>query len=191
MAKFSLSAEPAVQRYGTVARLLHWSILGLLIVQFVLAWTMPGIHRGTTPETLINLHLSFGLLILLVILLRLLWRAVHAPPPAPPMPTWQRAAAFIVHWALYLVLIVIPLLGWINASWRGWHITFFWLFDLPRLIAANTAPVQGLFGGGWTGDLHSFIATWVLLSLVGLHVLASLYHALLLRDGVLTRMLPG
>jgi cytochrome b561 len=188
--ELSLAAQPTVERYSAVARLLHWLVLALLIVQFTLAWTMPGIHRGTTPETLINLHLSFGLLILLVIVLRVLWRAVRRPPPPPAtLPAWQHALSRFVHWALYLLLIVIPMLGWINASWRGWNITFFWLFDLPHLVAPHS--MQGPLAGPRTGDVHRFLATWVFLPILGLHVAAALYHALIRRDGVMTRMLPG
>lgn len=192
MTEFSIGRQPTVERYSAVAGTLHWLVLLLLIVQFALAWTMPAIHRGTQPETLINLHLSFGLLILALVLLRLLWRLVRTPPPPPAdLPAWQHVLSRLVHWALYALLIVIPVFGWINASWRGWHITFFWLFDLPHLVAANTAPVQGPLSGAWTGDLHALLATWVLLPLIGLHILAVIYHVLVRRDGVLARMLPG
>lgn len=192
MAEFSIGRQPTVERYGAVARTLHWLVLLLLIVQFALAWTMPEIHRGMQPETLITLHLSFGLLIPALVLLRLLWRLARTPPPPQAdLPAWQHVLSRLVHWALYALLVVIPVLGWINASWRGWHITFFWLFDLPHLVAGNTAPVEGPLSGAWTGDLHALLATWVLLPLVGLHVLAVIYHVLVRRDGVLARMLPG
>jgi cytochrome b561 len=191
LAEFIIGGQPIIERYSAVARTIHWLVLLLLIVQFALAWTMPAIHRGTQPETLINLHLSFGLLILALVLLRLLWRLMKTPPPPADLPSWQHVLSRLVHWALYVLLIVIPVLGWINASWRGWHITFFWLFDLPHLVADNSAPLQGPLSGGWTGDLHALLATWVLLPLIGLHVLAVAYHVLIRRDGVLARMLPG
>lgn len=68
---------------------------------------------------------------------------------------------------------------------------FFWLFDLPHLVADDTAPLQGPLSGAWTGDLHALLATWVLLPLVGLHVLAVVYHVVIRRDDILARMLPG
>lgn len=192
MTEFSIGEQPTVERYSAVARSLHWLVLLLLIVQFALAWTMPAVHRGTHPETLINLHLSFGLLILALVLLRVLWRLVRTPPPPPAdLPIWQHALSRLVHWALYALLVAIPVLGWINASWRGWRIMFFWLFDLPHLVADDTAPLQGPLSGAWTGDLHALLATWVLLPLVGLHVLAVVYHVVIRRDDILARMLPG
>jgi cytochrome b561 len=171
--------------YTGTAKSLHWLIVVLLIAQFIVAWTMPHIGRNTKPETLINLHFSIGVIVLGVAVIRLLWRLKH-PEPAPEagLPPWQIASARVVHWLLYLLLLVIPILGWINASWRGFPVMMFGL-DLPKLIATR-AP-----GWVWTGDVHSLLANYVMLTLVGLHVLAALYHWAVRRDGVLWRMLPG
>jgi cytochrome b561 len=78
-----------------------------------------------------------------------------------------------------------PILGWINASWRGMPVTLFGLFGLPKLIGTR-AP-----GWAWTGDVHDLLASYAILTLVGLHVAAALYHYFIRRDGVLQRMLPG
>lgn len=89
--------------YTGTAKALHWIIVALLIVQFVLAWTMPHIRRDTKPDTLINLHLSFGIVILAIAALRLEWRLTHAePPPEHGLPPWQVPTARILHWLLYL-----------------------------------------------------------------------------------------
>jgi cytochrome b561 len=72
-----------------------------------------------------------------------------------------------------------------NASWRGFDVTVFSLFTLPRLMATRTP------GFGWTGDVHIILSWYVMLTFVGLHVAAALYHALVRRDRVLARMLPG
>jgi cytochrome b561 len=171
--------------YTGTAKSLHWLIVALLIVQFVLAWVMPEIHRDTKPETLINLHLSFGVLILLVAVVRLAWRATHAePPPEDGLPPSQMQSARVVHWLLYALLFVLPILGWVNASWRGFPVSVFGLFELPKLVATR-AP-----GFGWTGDVHQLLAYFVLLTLAGLHVTAGLYHYFIRRDHVLQRMLP-
>ncbi|HVV63077.1 MAG TPA: cytochrome b [Pseudolabrys sp.] len=170
--------------YTGTAKTLHWLILFLLIGQFTVAWTMPHIGRNTVPETLINLHFSIGVIILAVAIVRLIWRATHGEPtPLDGVPPWQTATARIVHWLLYLLLFVVPVLGWINASWRGFPIVMFGI-ELPKLIATR-AP-----GWGWTGDLHALLAYYVMLTLVGLHVLAALYHYFVRHDGVLQRMLP-
>ena len=140
--------------YTGTAKALHWTILALLIVQFAVAWTMPDIKRDTKPDTLINLHLSIGVLILAFAVIRLGWRATHAePPPADGVPPWQTQSARIVHWLLYVLLFVVPVLGWINASWRGFPVVMFGL-ELPKLVGTRVA------GWGWTGDVHSILAEY-------------------------------
>src|ERR1700687_936223 len=107
----------ARQGYTGTAKFLHWTILVLLIVQFIAAWTMPYMGRDTQPETLINLHFSVGVLILSLAVVRLGWRLTHPePPPLDGLPPWQVQSARVVHWLLYLLLFMIPILGWMAAS---------------------------------------------------------------------------
>jgi cytochrome b561 len=171
--------------YNGTAKTLHWLIVLLLIAQFIFAWTMPDIKRDTPVTTLISLHFTFGMIILAVAIVRLLWRLTHPePPPEESIPPWQTTSARIVHWLLYVLIFVVPILGWINASWRGMPIVMFGL-TVPPLIGTR-AP-----GWQWTGDVHGLLANYAMLGLVGLHVLAALYHYVVRRDGVLQRMLPG
>lgn len=170
--------------YSSTAKTLHWLILALLIVQFTVAWIMPDIGRNTPVTTLISLHFTMGIVILAVAIVRLAWRVTHGEPePDAGMPPWQTTSARVVHWLLYALLFVLPLLGWINASYRGMPIVMFGL-ELPQLVATRAA------GWGWTGDVHVLLANYLLLTLVGLHVAAALYHYVIRRDGVLQRMLP-
>jgi cytochrome b561 len=172
--------------YSGLAKLLHWTVVTLLIVQFAVAWTMPEIRRDTKPDTLINLHLSFGALLLALAVIRLGWRATHGePPPQDGLPPWQLQSARIVHWLLYALLFVVPILGWINASWRGFPVSLFGLIELPKLLATRAPGLR------WTGDVHGLLANYLMLALVGLHAAAALYHYFIRRDGVLQRMLPG
>lgn len=171
--------------YTGTAKTLHWLILVLLVAQFIVAWTMPHIGRNTPVTTLISLHFTIGVVILAVAVVRLIWRLTHGEPKQlAGIPSWQTALAHIVHWALYALLLVVPLLGWINASWRGMPVVMFGA-ELPQLVA-KAAP-----NWGWTGDLHGVLSNYVMLGLVGLHVLAALYHRIVRNDGVLERMLPG
>ena len=171
--------------YSSTAKSLHWLIVALLTAQFIVAWTMPHIGRNTPVTTLISLHFSFGIIILAVAIARLVWRATHAEPaPLDGLPPWQVQSARVIHWLLYILLLVLPILGWINASWRGMPIVLFGL-GLPKLIGTR-AP-----GWGWTGDVHNLLAYYVMVTLIGLHILAGLYHYFIRRDGVLQRMLPG
>jgi cytochrome b561 len=170
--------------YSGIAKLFHWAVVVLLTAQYTVAWTMPAIHSGTVPETLITLHLSLGVLIILVMTLRLLWRLTHpAPPPMTGLPAWRLLSSRVTHGALYLLLFMAPLLGWMNASARGWPVTLFALFRLPALLAEGS-PL-----GRTAGDIHVW-TTWAILVFAGLHILGALYHRFVLRDAVLMRMLP-
>jgi cytochrome b561 len=170
--------------YTGTAKTLHWLIVLLLIAQFTFAWTMPHIGRDTPVTTLISLHFTFGVVILSVAIVRLVWRATHGEPaPEAGLPRWQSLSGEIVHWLLYALLFVIPLLGWMDASRRGMPVVMFGL-ELPKLLETR-AP-----GWGWTGDVHGLLANYLMLALVGLHVAAALYHHFVMRDGVLKRMLP-
>jgi cytochrome b561 len=171
--------------YTFTAKFLHWLIVALLVTQFTVAWTMPHIGRNTPVTTLISLHFSFGIVILAVAIVRLLWRAIQGEPaPLDGLPPWQVQSARVIHWLLYLQVLVLPVLGWINASSRGMPVVLFGL-ELPKLIGTR-AP-----GWRWTGDVHNLLANYMMLTLVGLHILAGLYHYFIRRDHVLQRMLPG
>lgn len=172
--------------YTPVAKLLHWLIFAVLVAQFAVAWSMPHIGRNTIPETLINLHFSIGVLVLAIMIVRLAWRWTHSEPAAlDGLPPWQAKSARIIHLVLYALLFVLPVLGWINASFRGFTVSFFGLFPLPALVATR-AP-----GFAWTGDVHAFLSNYALLAVIGLHVGVALHHAIIRRDGVMQRMLPS
>jgi cytochrome b561 len=167
-------------RYSAGAIGLHWLVVVLLVVQFAVAWTMPHVGRGSQPVGLIAWHLSIGVLILLVVLVRLGWRVFSVPPLPAEQPVALRMLSRATHFLLYAILIVLPLLGWINADarWADWRFGF---VSLPALV-----PV----GSGWgrqMGDVHQIVA-YVLLGVAGLHVLGALYHQVVLRNGLLRRM---
>jgi cytochrome b561 len=170
--------------YGPVAKSLHWLIVLLILVQFALGWTMASVRAGNEADPLINLHFGFGVLVALLVVLRLAWRATHPVPLVDDGgPAWQHSLAATTHWLMYLLLLASPLLGWIAANARGFAVSFFGLFTLPVVMASDRQL------GGLLGNLHQF-ASYALLGIVGLHVLAALYHHFLLRDRTLRRMLP-
>jgi cytochrome b561 len=175
----------AAQRYNGIAKSLHWLVLLLLVIQFAVAWSMPDVGHDTKPVGLIAWHLAIGTFILLVMLIRLAWRAVSAvPPPPDDLTAPLRLLSRVTHFLLYGVLIVLPLLGWINASSRGWTVWLLGVVPLPSLAA------DGSSWGHDMGDVHQLVA-YVLLGLAGLHVAGALYHQFILRDGLLNRMMPA
>ncbi|WP_242140965.1 cytochrome b/b6 domain-containing protein, partial [Sphingomonas sp. TREG-RG-20F-R18-01] len=169
-------------RYSIVARALHWLTVALVVAQFGVAWTMPEIGRGTRPTGLVAWHLSIGTTILVVIVFRLLWRLTHhVPQPPNDLPPLLQLVSRSTHYLLYGLLLMLPLMGWANASSRGWPVKLFAVLPLPQLV-----PEESTFGHQ-LGDAHMTAAT-LLLVLIGLHVLGALYHLLVLRDQTVQRM---
>lgn len=170
--------------YDPVAKTLHWLTALLVVAQFIVAWTMPAIHHGMKPVGLIQWHLVIGSSLLIVVVLRLAWRLTHRPPvPAAGLPGWQRATAAVTHWALYALLLAVPITGWLAASARPWTVRAFGVLPLPPLLPAGAKI------GFEIGDYHAGSLAWALFGVAVLHLLAALYHRLALRDRVLSRML--
>ena len=111
--------------YTGTAKTLHWLILALLIAQFIVAWTMPDIKRDTKPDTLINLHLSIGIIVLAVAVVRLAWRASRGEPaPLDGVPPWQVQSARVIHWLLYLPACCWAILLLVRGSRGHYRIIF-------------------------------------------------------------------
>ena len=175
-----MSKQP---HYGTTAKILHWLVVALLIVQYPLGKFMPDIHRGMTPGDAMTLHISFGITILALMALRLFWRITHPVAPASSLPAWQRLSSEAVHWLLYALVFATTMTGWIFASERGWSISLFFAVPLPMLPTESSLLVNSL--GKWHGTME-----WALLLVIGAHVAAAMAHTFVFRDGIMQRMLP-
>jgi cytochrome b561 len=101
--------------YGTTAKIFHWLIVALLFVQYPIRWLMPDIHRGMKPGDGMTLH-SFGILILVLIVLRFFWRITHPVASESSLPSWQRLTSEAVHWLLYALVFAATVTGWLFAS---------------------------------------------------------------------------
>ena len=170
--------------YGPTAKVFHWVIVALLAVQLPLGWLMPDIHRGMQPGDAMVLHISIGMTVLVLIVLRFLWRLSHPVAPESTLPGWQRLSSELVHWLLYLVVLSTTLTGWMFASIRGWTIRLFWAVPLPPLVAEGSSVGRAI--GPWHDTLP-----WILVGLIAVHVLAALVHLFVYRDQVMHRMLPN
>jgi cytochrome b561 len=191
-------------RYGAVAMTLHW-----LIAAFVVANICLGLYFESLPDTvpgqpppydqafvfgLIQLHKSIGLSVLMLSVLRLLWRLVN-PVPALPlgMNPALRAAARTTHFLLYFLIIAIPLSGWlwVSASTSGLPTMYFGLFKWPYF--SFLADLSRAEKRPWSHEfhvIHVYLA-WAMIALIPIHVGGALYHQFIRRDDVLKRMLPG
>jgi cytochrome b561 len=173
----------ATRRYGAVAKIIHWTVLGFLIVQYAIGWLMPDIHGGMEPGRAMIVHISLGLTILVLTVMRLAWRILYPVMPESSLPAWQRYASGTVHWLLYALVIATTVTGWLFASFRGWTVSFFFALPLPMVASKNAAGVR--FIDGWHQAME-----WSLLVVIGVHVAAALIHVFLYRDRVMHRMLP-
>jgi cytochrome b561 len=190
-----MPAKNTALRYGTVAMTFHWVIALLVIANICFGLYMGELPRSDPMKfTIFQIHKSIGLTVLVLSILRLLWRLVNPVPPLPSgMNPALRFAARTSHFLLYFLIIFIPLTGYIlvSASPLGNGTSYFFLFDWPNLP---------LFTGMTRAQLHPIHETWeaahVYLAwsaivLIPIHILAALYHGMIRGDGVLQRMLPG
>ena len=177
----SRGAAPALAEpgYDGVARAFHWLVVILLLLQYgtklvPAAWA--------SEDTLNAWHLAIGPTILALMLLRLLWRLTHRPPPPPAdLPAGLRGLSRANHWAFYILLIVLPVLGWVSASGFGATPYLLGVVPLPALVSKNEDFAEVV------GHAHGVVAL-LLLAAVALHVTGALYHAAVKRDGVVRRM---
>jgi cytochrome b561 len=171
-------------QYDTTAKVLHWLVVALLLAQYLIGWLMPDIHRGMKPGDAMTWHISVGIVILALIVVRLVWRLTHRVAPESSLEPWQRSAAEAAHWLMYLLVLLTTISGWLFASFRGWAISLFFLTPLPMLSSENPDALRAI--NHWHQKFE-----WTLLILIGLHVLASVVHLLFYRNRVMQRMLPG
>ncbi len=172
----------AGQHFTRTAIVLHWLIALLLTGQFAFGWLLDTIPRNTPARGWwINQHKSVGLVIALLILVRIGWRLRHRPPPAPPMPPWQRRAAGASHLALYVCMVLMPLSGYLASNFSKHGIK---LFNTVRLApwGADDKLLYAVFN-----QTHKVTAV-LLAVLIGVHLLAVAKHMLVDRDRLLARM---
>ena len=179
-----MSGKNRSDRYNALSIGAHWLTLLLLIAVYALI-ELRGIYpKGTAAhDAMKTWHFMLGLTVLGVVAVRLVLRLMFREPPiTPPPPAWQMFVAKAMYLALYLFLIVMPILGWLTLSAQGKVIPFFGL-ELPALLGPDKALGRSL------EDIHETIGT-IGYYLIGIHVVAALFHHYFLRDNTLLRMLP-
>jgi cytochrome b561 len=170
-------------RWGSVAQILHWLIVALIIVQVILALMAAQLH-GMPKLAMLARHKSVGITILMLAVVRLLWRLVNPTPPLPlTLKPYERFLANFTHAALYFLIFAMPLTGWIMTSARGFPVSWFNLFQLPDLVAKNRPLYEAMV------ETHEALA-WTLGAVALLHLLGALKHHFVMKDTVLRRMLP-
>jgi len=171
-------------RYGKLSVAMHWLMFLLLVAVYACIELRELYPKGSDMRNdLKTWHFMLGLTVFALVWLRLALRLFQLTPAITPQPApWQNVLAKLVHLALYVFMIGMPVLGWLILSGEGKTIPFYGM-ELPALIAKNKELAENV------EDIHKTIAE-VGYYLVGLHTLAALYHHYLVKDNTLRRMLP-
>ncbi len=171
-----MSAKNTTNSFGSVAKSFHWTIAFLIIAMLVLGYFLED-FPASVGEMPYNTHKTIGIIILVLVLLRLGWRWFNIQPSySATLPPAYKMFVRVAHYAIYLVIIAMPISGWVMSTAAG-HV------PMPG-ISLNENLANQMF------QLHNFLAI-VLIVLVSFHVLAVLIHHFILKDNVLKRMLPG
>jgi cytochrome b561 len=171
-------------RYTAVAQGFHWIIAALIVTQFTLAWMADDLPLGARKLGLLARHKSFGMTVLMLAILRLLWRLNHPTPALPSgMTPLERLLARTTHTAFYVLLFAMPVTGWMMSSAKNYSVSWFGWFTWPNLIAKNETAFDFL------RSTHHLLS-YALFAIAMLHILAALKHHFWDKDDVLLRMLP-
>lgn len=170
-----------LQRYNAVARALHALIAVMVIFNLLTGIAGDAIESIWQP---FPAHKATGILILLLSLGRLAWRFTWTMPEWPAsMTTLKRRVAILTHWALYALMLIVPLTGWIFSSAGKYPLTIYGLFDWPKLAVSKGSPLAEV-----AHESHEVLG-FVMAGLVVLHVAAALHHHVIIKDNSLRRML--
>lgn len=173
--------------WGSLAKFFHWTVVALILVQGILGLVMVELPKRPSVFPVYNFHKSLGITILVVAVLRLLWRAFDRRPEEPAdMPRWQIVGARCGHALLYALLFALPLSGWMFDSASALRPLYFWgLFQLPSLTGGRDDALKASAQAA-----HEWLF-WLLVLVAAGHAAMALVHHFVNRDDVLKRMLPG
>lgn len=184
--------SPRIAKYTRVAVVLHWAIAVMIVGNVIMAWSVDSLPDAWV-RPVIDTHKSIGITVLGLALLRILWRLGHAPPPLPAdYPRWERIAAHAAHAALYLLMLAIPVSGWLHDSaWKDaptHPMRWFGLFPWPRIpFVMNMDPAAKEVAHGILGQVHSWTG-YLLYALLAAHIGAALKHQFIDKKPELQRM---
>jgi len=169
-------------RFGIIAILLHWTMAILIIGLLILGLYMTNMPVSAHKLKYYGWHKEFGILVLMLVVVRLTWRLTNTLPTLASIPPLEQFAARAAHWTFYFFMFAMPITGWLLTSAAGLPVSFFGWFVLPNLIAANKETLE----------IMSEIHEWLGYGLIGtfcLHTLAALKHHFVNKDEILKRML--
>lgn len=170
--------------YGSVAKFLHWFIFILVSTLLIVGFVMDDIQGKALKGLVYNAHKLTGILVLGLMMFRIAWALTNKKPKLPDhTPTYEKVFAYSIHILLYVLLLLMPLSGWIMSCAAAKCPSFFGLFNLTLPILPNKALAN------LCGQIHQ-ITAWTIISVLTIHVTAALKHHFLNKDHILKRMLP-
>ena len=171
-------------RYTDTAIALHWLMAALILGTFSVGLYMHDLPLSPMKLKIFSWHKWAGVTAFLLVWARLAWRATHRPPLMPAtMPRWQQLAAHAGHVLLYVLMVAIPVSGWLMSSAKGFQTVYFGVLPIPDLLAKNKEL------GDTLREVHEAL-NYLMIALVAGHVGAALWHHFIDRDDVLIRMAP-
>jgi cytochrome b561 len=179
-----MSIRNSTRTWGSLSKALHWIIVLLIINQWVIGMRADSLPVGLAKLQALAWHKSFGITILMLAVLRLVWRWMNPVPDltAETRP-WERVLARISHVLLYGLIFALPLTGWLMSSAKNFPVSWFSLFQLPDLVAPSEQLFRQML------SLHHILFA-VLVVVALLHIAGALKHHFIDRNDVLKRMLP-
>jgi cytochrome b561 len=178
----SVAPESYQHGYSGFAKSLHWIVALCVLTTIPVGLAMGQIENA--PFNLFNFHKSLGVLILVLMTIRLIYRLVHGTPPEPRIPAFYRFAGNVTHWALYILLFLTPISGAIANMYYGAVTPFFGLFEIQPFFAKNEEISNFIFAR------HRLLG-FAVGALALMHISAGLFHYFIRKDEVLQRMLPS
>ena len=176
-------AARAAPGYTRTAIALHWLVAVLILGAFALGLYMVELKLSPTKLKLYSWHKWLGVTIWMIAVVRLVWRLTHRPPPLPALPAWQRIAASTTHVLLYVLVLAIPISGWLFSSASGFPVVYFGVLPLPDVVGKDKELAKLL------QSVHATL-NYTLMAIIVVHAAAAIKHHFVDRDVVFHRMLP-
>jgi cytochrome b561 len=176
----------SADRYGVVPRSLHWITVILVLIVWALGMFEDALPKGGARAMGLFIHITAGLAILVALAVRVLWRVIDPPPPPEPtvFGAWGDRASRLVHYTLYALLIVVPVIGIAVQFARGEPLPVFGFTEIASPLTADRPLARSI------KEVHEVLAN-ALVILAALHAVAALIHHWVLHDRTLARMIPG
>ena len=174
-----VASHQVITKWPLASRIFHWISALLLLV----TWGFFLLYENSENVSYLNLHKAFGLSLLCWMIARLLNRLMVKAPPRLTVPNWQDKVAHLTHFALYALLIAMPIVGFLMVTYGGRPVSVFGLFEIPVLVTPDRSMAR------FFNNLHTNVIWTLILGFTGLHIVAALYHQFFKKDKLINRMM--